>query len=143
VIAYVLDASIAAKWFLPPLEEPLAGEAMELLRRHTKGELAFIVPDIFWVEFANVLWKAARQGRCSRRLAELALTQIMARNFPTTPSMALLEKAFTIAMGFNRTVYDSLYVALAVARNTHLVTGDERLANALAGYLPVKWLGAI
>jgi predicted nucleic acid-binding protein len=54
-----------------------------------------------------------------------------------------LEEAFSIAATFNRTVYDSLYVALAVRSKADLVTADERLANALAARLPVKWLGAV
>jgi predicted nucleic acid-binding protein len=39
-------------------------------------------------------------------------------------------------------VYDSIYTALAVNSNAQFVTADERLANALAAYLPVKWLGS-
>jgi predicted nucleic acid-binding protein len=54
----------------------------------------------------------------------------------------LLDTAFAIAAQFGRTVYDSVYVALAVASKAHMVTADERLANALAAYLPVNWLGA-
>jgi predicted nucleic acid-binding protein len=30
-------------------------------------------------------------------------------------------------------VYDSLYIALAVARDSILVTADDKLANALSG----------
>jgi predicted nucleic acid-binding protein len=51
--------------------------------------------------------------------------------------------AFSIAATFDRTVYDSIYAALAVRRKAELVTADARLANALAAYLPVKWLGAL
>lgn len=40
-----------------------------------------------------------------------------------------------------RSVYDSLDVALAVRMKSQLITADEGLANALAAYLPVKWLG--
>jgi predicted nucleic acid-binding protein len=36
-----------------------------------------------------------------------------------------------------------LYIALAVQSGTDLVTADERLANAVAARLPVKWLGGI
>jgi predicted nucleic acid-binding protein len=64
------------------------------------------------------------------------------RNFPTVCSRDLLTEAFSIATAFERTVHDSLYVALAVATNSEMVTADERLANALAATLPVKWLWA-
>ena len=53
------------------------------------------------------------------------------------------KEAFAIATSFDRTVYDSVYAALAVVMKGHLITADERLANALAAYLPVKWLGAV
>ena len=138
--AVVADASVLAKWFLP--EETLRGEAMQLLGRYAKGELQLIVPDLFWPEFGNILWKAVRQGRCSQQSANAAISSIRDRNLPTISSRELIADAFTIASKFNRTVYDSLYVALAVAFNTHLITADERLANALAAYLPVKWLGS-
>ena len=62
----VLDASVAAKWFLPSPSETLRDEAFNLLGQYANGELRFIVPDLFWPEFGNILWKAARQGRCSR-----------------------------------------------------------------------------
>jgi predicted nucleic acid-binding protein len=65
------------------------------------------------------------------------------RNSPAVPSLKLLDSAFQIATAFERTVYDSLYVALAVHSNAQLITADERLANSLAAQFPVKWLGAI
>jgi predicted nucleic acid-binding protein len=40
-------------------------------------------------------------------------------------------------------VHDSLCIALAKERKIFLVTADEKLANAVAAHLPVKWLGAI
>jgi predicted nucleic acid-binding protein len=36
-----------------------------------------------------------------------------------------------------------VYVPLALKSQAQLVTADEKLANALAAHLPVKWLGAI
>ncbi|MHB8412536.1 MAG: type II toxin-antitoxin system VapC family toxin [Candidatus Acidiferrales bacterium] len=139
----VVDASVAAKWFLPGRGETLAEEAFRLLRRYARGEIRLVVPDLFWAELGNLLWKAVRQGRCTKTTAESALTSLKDRKLPTVPTVALLDVAFAIALAFDRTVYDSLYVALAVHSKAELVTADERLANALAAQLPVKWLGAM
>jgi predicted nucleic acid-binding protein len=138
----VVDASVAAKWLLPAKGETLAEEAVRLLRRYSKGEIRLVVPDLFWAELGNLLWKAVRQGRCAKVTAAVGLASLRQRKLPTVSSLTLLDLAFVIATTFDRTVYDSLYVALAVHSKTQLITADERLANALAAHLPVKWLGA-
>jgi len=143
VITYVIDASVAAKWFLPSTGETLTAEALELLKSYAGGGVRFLVPDLFWAEFGNVLWKAVRLKRLPAQSAAEALRATLERNFPTVSSHELLDAAFTIASAFDRTVYDALYVALALNSNSQLVTADERLANALAAHLPVKWLGAV
>lgn len=140
---YVVDASVAAKWILPASGETLTREALELLKSYAVGEVRFIVPDLFWAELANILWKAVRQARLRASLAESGLHAMRDRNFPTISSHTLLVEAFAIATAFDRTVYDALYVALAVDSKSQLVTADERLANALAAHLPVKWLGSL
>jgi predicted nucleic acid-binding protein len=140
---FVIDASVAAKWFLPPSGEPLAEEAWRLLAGYTQGRFQFAVPDLFWAECANILWKAVRQERWTRSAAEEAIMVLHGRSLPTTSSLDLLEEAFSIATTFDRSVYDSLYVALAVRLKAHLVTADARLANAIAAHLPVKWLGSV
>jgi predicted nucleic acid-binding protein len=138
----VVDASVAAKWFLPPPGETLTTEAEELLQSYVAGELRLLVPDLFWAELANIFWKAVRQGRWTRAAAETAILMLLDRTIPTTPVLALLEDAFAIALTFDRSVYDCLYVSLAIVSKCELVTADERLANALAAHLPVKWLAS-
>ena len=140
---FVLDAGVAAKWLLPASEEPLSHEALSLLRRYTRDEVRFLVPDLFWAELANVLWKAVRQRRCSAQTAQSALSRVVQLALPTVPCTGLLENALSIALRFDRTAYDSLYVALAVSTDSTLVTADERLANALAAHFPVRWLGSV
>jgi len=143
VSLFVVDASVAAKWFLPAEGETLTDEALELLYRYTTGQIRLIVPDLFWSEFANILWKAVRQGRWTKDAADTAIAAMKDRNLPTVPSLALLEAAFAIANTFQQTAYDSLYVALAVSSKAQLLTADERLARALVATLPVKWLGSL
>jgi predicted nucleic acid-binding protein len=138
----VVDASVAAKWVLPAEGETLTEEAAEWLRRYVQGEVRFLVPDLFWAETAKLLWKTVQHGRCSKEFAESALAALVDRRLRTVSSVHLLSLAFRIASEHERTVYDSLYVALAVRENGQLITADERLANALAAHFPVKWLGA-
>ncbi len=139
----VVDASVAVKWFLPESGEPLADQAAALLDMYDRKEIQFVVPDLFYVEIASAIWKAVRVGRISRVFGDQALVLLTEREFSTVPSLKLLDGAFQIAADFGRTVYDSLYVALAVQTESQLVTADERLANALAARFPVKWLGAV
>jgi predicted nucleic acid-binding protein len=138
----VLDASVAIKWAMPSAREPLTDESTQLLKRYVDAEVEFIVPDVFWAEIANVLWKGARQRRWRRDEAEAVATDIRARDFATVSSLILMPEALRIAFAYDRSIYDCLYVALAVQSKTQLITADERLANALAAHLPVKWLGA-
>ena len=140
--SFVLDASVAAKWMLPAKSELLRPEAYRLLNAYGAGDVNLVVPDIFWAECGNVVWKAVRQQRFGRDEAEVAITSMMNRGIPTVSSIALLPKAVSIAFDFGQAVYDCLYVALAIKTKTQLITADERLANALAARFPVKWLGA-
>jgi predicted nucleic acid-binding protein len=140
--SFVLDASVAAKWMLPAKGELLRPEAFRLLDAYRSGDVNFIVPDVFWAECGNIVWKAVRQNRLDRAGAEQAIVSMMGRSIPTISSLELLQKAVAIALDFDRAVYDCLYVALAVESKKQLITADERLANALAARFPVKWLGA-
>lgn len=141
--AYILDASVAAKWFLPPDGEPLAEESLGILDGYSQGKIQLSVPDMFWPELGNVLWKAARLGRISTESAEEAIDSLLNLSIPTSPSGPLLPDAFSIAVNFHRSVYDSMNVALAVISNRLLITADERLAHALAAHFPVRWLGSL
>ena len=141
--AFVVDASVAAKWVLPGAGEPFRDEALRLLKQWLDGKVRLIVPDFFWVELTNVLWKAVRRGRCTKDTAVAALATMLDYQIPTVPSLNLLNLALQKGVQHGQSVYDSLYVVLAVEAAAQLITADEKLANALAAHLPVTWLGAI
>ena len=56
------------------------------------------------------------------------------------PTAPLLLGAMSIALRFNRSIYDSLYVALAFQEDCALVTADRRLYDALAISYPETML---
>jgi predicted nucleic acid-binding protein len=142
VTTLVLDASVAVEWAMPLAREPLTDKSLQLFKRYNDGQVDFVVPDVFWAELGNVLWKGVRRGRWSRNDAEVTAADFRDQDFVTVSSLVLLPEALRIAFAYDRAVYDCLYVVLAVQARTELITADERLANALAAYLPVKWLGS-
>jgi predicted nucleic acid-binding protein len=134
---------VGLKWCLPAQAEDLIPAAKELLDSFEREEVDLLVPDLFWTEIGNALWKLSRRNKLLLPSAYSALEMLNALQIPTIASHSLVPHALEIAAKHDRAVYDSLYVALALESSIELVTADERLANALAAYLPVKWLGAI
>ena len=110
----VVDASVAVKWCLPSLREELVPQAEELLNSSRREEVRFLVPDLFWVELANALWKAVRRNEFSSDNAASALSFVRDLDIATVSSLDLVPEALNLAIGYGRTVYDSLYVALAM-----------------------------
>ncbi len=120
----VVDASVVVKWFIP---EYGSIKAIKLLNSSN----GLSAPDIIRAEVGNILWKLY-----TRRLLTSDEAFQIIENFLSLPveicsSESLLASAFEIASATGRTVYDSLYLALAVERDTAVVTADQRLVNAL------------
>lgn len=138
----VIDASVGAKWCLPLSREDLVQEAADLLALFHSGDLEFVVPDLFWLELANVLWKATARQEIDANWADRAFSKVWDFDIATFPCSQFVPRALQLAISHRRTVYDSVYVALAFACDAELITADERLANALSARFPVKWLGA-
>lgn len=138
----VLDASVAAKWMLPRANEDLVDQAEALLAKHTIGDIEFVVPDLFWIECGNLLWRAIRRKRCSQAFAERGLKKLQELRLITVSSTDLITRAFSIATTCHSTVYDSVYVVLAMSSGMDLVTADDKLVKTVGSRFPVRWLGS-
>lgn len=136
----VVDASVGVKWFVP---EVLAAEA----RQWRNGPDELHAPAFFFdLEIANILWKKIRRGELTRADADLILGKVPALPLIRHPEFPLLASAFDLADRTQRTVYDCLYLALAVHLNGRLLTADQRLYNTLAGtnWAPyICWVGEL
>ena len=139
----IVDASVGLKWLGLFAQEQLVDRAKALLDRKTAGQITLMVPDLFWLEISSALCKAVRRNKCTPEEASQSLEEMQRLPVQTVPSTNLVNSAQEIAIQYGRSIYDSLYVALARTTRSELVTADEKLANAIAAYLPVKWLGAI
>lgn len=120
----VVDASVAVKWLVP---ERYADAALLAL-----GEkFSLLAPDLIWAEVGNTLWKKWQRGELHEEEASRLLQDF--RRFPLRiyASDALLELAWGVATRYRRSLYDSLYLALASHRGCRLVTADRRLYRRL------------
>ena len=122
---FVVDASVAIKWFLP---ENHSEAALRLLAQ----EHRLYAPELIFSEFSNVLWKRVRKKEISKSEADSTLEGLLALHLQVQPSQSLIPLALEIACRVNRTVYDSLYLAAAIVLSSLLVTADAKFYRALS-----------
>lgn len=127
----VIDASIGVK---AVVEEP-ESERVEALLAHLAGNPSprFYVPELFYVECANILWKYVRRFGYAEQEASDGLALLRSLNFVVIPIITLIEPALQIAMHHGISAYDACYVALSDIHNVPLITADQRLVNSLVG----------
>jgi predicted nucleic acid-binding protein len=122
----IVDASVGVKWFVPEIHAARA-------RRWRQGPDELHVPAFFFdLEIANILWKKVRRAEVSRPDAHAILCQLPALPVTRHPEAPLLGSAFDLADRTQRTVYDCIYLALAVQLGGQMLTADQRLVNGLA-----------
>ena len=90
-------------------------------------------PDLLLPKVGNILWKRVRGGEITVQKARQLLEWLATLPIQLYPSLPLMLAAIEIACQYDRTVSDSLYLALAVQEKTLLVTADAKLLNALSG----------
>ena len=123
---FVVDASIAIKWYLPE-------DYSEYAERLLSPEIELLVPDLLFSELANIVWKQVMRHEYSRQKASTILEALEAVPFQVWSAKSLMSNAFDIACLTKRTFYDSLYVALAEKAACKMVTADLKLLNSLEG----------
>jgi len=130
---YVLDSSLALKWFLA---EPDSDKADRLREgwRQTAHEL--LAPDVFPVEVVHAITRAERQGRITPAEGSAFLAETLAELPAPHAPVLLLPRAYAISSAMRIGVYDCLYVALAEREGCELVTADAKLVPNLKAQFP-------
>ena len=139
---FVVDASVAIKWYLP---EVLSDQADQFLEKAAAEDSRLLAPDLIVAELGNILWKKHRLGELAPSEIQQTLSHICG-SFPIQlfASLSIVESAWEIARVYERSVYDALYVALAEQRDAVFVTADQRLVKALSRSplaRRIQWLG--
>ena len=121
----VVDASVIAKLFF---QEPLSDIAVSAVREASD----LLAPELIWAELASVAWKRVTRGRITEEQACHVLDEALRMPIHTHPLGGLAAAALKLAVTTKRSVYDCLYLALAIDQQCRFLTADERLVNALA-----------
>ena len=124
---FVLDCSVAAKWVLP---EPGREAALALFERQAAGEIALIAPDLLLAEFASLVAKHNRRKQISAAQAREAftlLTLCAPRLYDTRPRIV---HALDLSLRYQLSLWDCVYIALALEHECPVLTADLRLFRA-------------
>lgn len=117
---YVLDTSVAIAWYLP---EEVSLAARTYRARLAAGNLRCLVPSFHFWEFGNVLRTRVRRGEIEPALAR----EILQLHLDADLEVAEPDRAhvFDVALEFDATVYDAVYIALALEHDIQLLTAEK------------------
>ncbi len=135
---FVLDASVALRWFLDDSVSPYAHRVKQFL---IKGRRA-VVPALWHLEMSNGLAVAERRSILSTTDIDQALLdieQIVAQGVDTSSLFVSTRQALVTARKFQLSAYDAVYLDLARHERLPLASLDERL-RAAAGKAGVELL---
>lgn len=123
-MALVVDASLAAAWFLPDEKNDAADRLMSNLSADPG-----CAPSLFWFETRNLFLMAERRGRLKPGEAALSMAQL--RLFPLSDEGSGNDRLIlSLAERHSLSGYDASYLALATAEKLPLATLDKKLAAA-------------
>lgn len=121
----VVDASVAAKWFI---QEPETSFADAL-----RAQGSVIAPDLIIAEVMNVVWKNNRLGRFSLDQARRVAGTLGSAFTELIPCTRLTQDALKIAIALDHPIYDAFYIAGAELADVELITADGTLLRKIRG----------
>jgi predicted nucleic acid-binding protein len=127
--SFVLDASVALRWFL---DNPLPSYAKRVREIVLKGQRA-VVPALWHLEMSNGLAVAERRSILTGADVERALLnieQLLARAIDTDSALISVRQSLSTARAFQLSAYDAVYLDLARREKLPLASLDERLRSA-------------
>ena len=86
----VVDASVNIKQFIP---DPLSERVKQLFAHLANPQTDFSVPDLFYIESANTLWKYVRAGLYAATDVPDDLAALKALPLGRVPTAELMEEA--------------------------------------------------
>jgi predicted nucleic acid-binding protein len=125
VSVFVVDASLVIKWFVPEIH-------FEAARRWLGASHDYVAPDLLFSETGNTVWKKVRRKELEETEGRQLVIDLAEVAVETVATPNLLQDALALALTAGVTVYDAMYLTLAVRLETEVITGDDRFADKIA-----------
>jgi predicted nucleic acid-binding protein len=131
----VADANVLIKWFV---DEEDTDKAQVLLDQIAAGIYTLILPDLVYAEVGNIIWKKVNRKEIVPADAQLIVDSFFAADLEMeiVPARTLFIDSFRLAVTYQRSMYDSMYLALSLRERCQMVTADERLVNIVGPKFP-------
>ncbi len=135
---YVIDASVAAKWFLKDSFEDHVDLAEEVLVDVLAGDIELHAPRLMSYEVCRLLWKAGiakGPDKGSKRLDKETALKCVETLFDLPVAFAeatAREAAESVGFGvrYQKNFYDMTYLRLAETLQCRVITADEKLLRS-------------
>ena len=131
--SYVLDASVVVKWFIP---EEYSESALKL--KNVDGR--FHAPAFLTLEVGNVLANKRRRNELTSVEVEGIWRAVQQAPIRRHSDETLVLAAFDLAQQTRTTLYDNLYLVLAMELKIHCVTADRKFYQALESTPYRQWI---
>ena len=118
--ARVLDTSVAVAWYLPESFSSRAREWRDLL---LAGKVRLLVPSLHYIEFANVIRTYVRRGELKNSLGQEIYDLHLEAPLEVIDSSR--EEILQIALEYESTSYDAVFINLALRQKTPILTGER------------------
>ncbi|MEM9273123.1 MAG: type II toxin-antitoxin system VapC family toxin [Cyanobacteria bacterium P01_F01_bin.143] len=126
----VIDANVGIKRFI---SDPLSAKTKQLLDTLRNPQTEIFIPDLFYIEVANIFWKYVRAELYPASQAQTDLEILKKFPFKVISTSELMSDAVNLAINFRISAYDAAYVALSRRVKAPLLTLDKKLIRALDG----------
>lgn len=132
---YLLDTNVTVKFFL---REPESDLAFALLTRGLPGTVSFVVLDVLFLEFVNVLWQRVVRGELTEpeALEKIDLLLGISSMMEILPARTLLRETLDMACRYGVPSYDAALLAVAEKRDIWLLTADRKLYEKVHTQFP-------
>lgn len=138
MIGFVLDASVALRWFL---DKPVPAYANRVKQFFLRGVRA-VVPALWHLEMSNSLAVAERKSILTSADVDQAvidIEQLVAQAVDIDGDVISTRQSLATARAFQLSAYDAVYLDLARRQRLPLATLDDKL-RAAAGRAGVQLL---